>query len=362
MDERPGGSAPKRRAHGRFLQRRSLLTMAVCCTTLAPARACASASASAGASAPGSAAWLDEQFRHARGSVDLALFRLRVEQALSADVDVDRGWALVNAMAQHLNGLISAWALPAQRLAALRRFLYEPGPWNSHRPIRYDLAYALESDARHGFLHKLLTTRLGNCISMPTLFVALGHRLGLSMGLAQAPNHAFAVVTETGTGRDIRLETTSGAHPIRLASMRRAMPMSDRAIEQGVYLKKLDLPECMAMLAMPLLQTALRARSDGLAIALADAVLRHVPRNVDAMLAKGSAFAIQMERDFEGKYPHPAAMPLRVRAAYEHAHRQNRLWFQRAEALGWREPDPEAEARYRRHIQSLLHPNGENKP
>eukprot|EP00952_Eustigmatos_sp_NYUAD-ZCMA_P001389 6206-Eustigmatos_ZCMA.PRE.1 len=76
------------------------------------------------------------------------------------------------------------------------------------------------------------------------------------------------------------------------------------------------------------------------------------------MLTMGSAHAVRMQDDFEKKYPNPAAMPRGVRAAYEHAHRQNLHWFQRAEALGWREPDPEAEERYRRHIQSLLNANG----
>lgn len=266
--------------------------------------------------------------------------------------------ALLSAMSQHLGSLLSPWALPAQRLALLRNYLYEPGAWNSHRPIRYDLAYALANEAGPGFLHKLLTTRLGNCISMPLLFIALGRHLGLSMSLAQAPNHALVVYTDPHSRQDIRLKATSGAHPIRLASMRRAMPMSDKSIAEGIYLKRLSTPECMALLAMPLLQRALRSRQHRLAIELADVVLRHAPRHVDAMLTMGSAHAVRMQDDFEKKYPNPAAMPRGVRAAYEHAHRQNLHWFQRAEALGWREPDPEAEERYRRHIQSLLNANG----
>lgn len=357
MRERLRIEALTLRTHDCRLQRRHWLAMAACRAAMVAA-GFGSPSAGAQPAAPGSAVWLEEQFRNVRADLDLALFRLKVEACLAPEVDVHRDMAMLDAMAQHLGSLQPAWAPPAQRLALLRRYLYEAGAWNSHRPIRYDLAYALANEARPGFLHKLLTTRLGNCISMPLLFIALGQRLGLSMSLAQAPNHAFVVYTDPVSGQDIRLEATSGANAIRLDSMRRAMPMSDQAIAEGIYLKKLNAHECMALLAMPLLNSALRSRRHRLAVELADVVLRHVPRWVDAMLIQGSAVSVRMKEDFEKKYPNPAAMPRGVRAAYEQAHRQNLLWFQRAEALGWREPDPEAEERYRRHIQSLLNANG----
>ena len=311
----------------------------------------------------GTATWLDAQFNANDQSADLARFRLDIEKAISPAVDNTWCLAMVNAMAGAIQDSLPAFAGPARRLSALRDFLYRPGFWNAFQPIRYDLAHALDGDPRHGFLDKLLRTRQGNCISMPLLFVAVGHRLALSLTLGQAPQHSFSIYTDAATGKDVPLENTVAAHPTSTASLQRAMPMTDQALAHGIYMTKLSHKGCLAMLAMPLLQMALLNQKDRLAIQLADVVLRHVPRSVDAMLAKGSAFAIRMKRDFEQRYPNPASMPVNLRSAYEKAHRQNLHWFEQAEALGWRAPDPEAEERYRNRIRQLLTANQkENKP
>lgn len=311
----------------------------------------------------GTATWLDGQFNANPQTLDLARFRLDIEKAISPAVDNTWCMAMVNAMAGAIQGSLPALAGPAQRLSALRDFLYRPGFWNAFQPIRYDMAHALDNDPRYGFLDKLLRTRQGNCISMPLLFVAVGHRLALPLTLAQAPQHAFSIYTDAATGKDVPLENTVAAQPISTASLQRAMPMTDQALAHGIYMTKLSHKGCLAMLAMPLLQMALLDKRDRLAIQLADVVLRHVPRSADAMVAKGSAFAIRMKRDFEQMYPNPASMPVNVRAAYKKAHRQNLHWFEQAEALGWRDPDPKAEERYRNRIRQLLTANQkENKP
>lgn len=46
-------------------------------------------------------------------------------------------------------------------------------------------------DSRDDFLHGVLTRRLGTCMSLPVLFVAIGRRLGYPMHLAVANGHVF---------------------------------------------------------------------------------------------------------------------------------------------------------------------------
>jgi len=58
-------------------------------------------------------------------------------------------------------------------------------------------------------LQRYLTTRRGNCITMPILFLALGQRLGLTMTLAEAPLHVFVKYTDDD-GAVWNLEATSG--------------------------------------------------------------------------------------------------------------------------------------------------------
>ena len=96
-------------------------------------------------------------------------------------------------------------------------------------------------------LQRYLTTRRGNCITMPILFLALGQRLGLTMTLAEAPLHVFVKYTDDG-GVVWNLEPTSGGGFTRDAWYRKKLPMSDKAVANGVYLRPLAHEEATALI------------------------------------------------------------------------------------------------------------------
>ncbi|MEL6366054.1 MAG: hypothetical protein AAFR11_14555, partial [Pseudomonadota bacterium] len=74
---------------------------------------------------------------------------------------------------------------------------------------------------------------------------------------------------------------------------------------------------------------------------VAEQLLEINPVFVEALLATGSAWWGIIQTEFVEKYPDPNDIPSELRPRLQHAYRQNAAAFERAEALGWREPQPE---------------------
>lgn len=71
---------------------------------------------------------------------------------------------------------------------------------------------------------------------------------------------------------------------------------------------------------------------------VADVILGVDPRNVHALLKKGTAAAEMLIVEFEQRYPTPAAIPPDLRGRYQLLVAQNQQTFAEAEGLGWTPP------------------------
>lgn len=86
-------------------------------------------------------------------------------------------------------------------------------------------------------------------------------------------------------------------------------------------------------------------------IAVADLALQADPKDVHAMLQKGNAYFRMMQQRYMTRYPSPAAIPLAQRQDFEALHHNNDLWFDCAEALGWKMPTQAQDANYLQTIR-----------
>ena len=132
------------------------------------------------------------------------------------DPEVDEGWVLgeLDRLTKSARELSRPAADDAAKLDAVRRTIYESGPWNGKRPFAYDMSDPLGRHLPNALLHNYLADRLRQRVSMPILFLIIGERLGLNLALACAPHHLFIRYTAPG-GRAINIEPTSGARPAR---------------------------------------------------------------------------------------------------------------------------------------------------
>lgn len=220
------------------------------------------------------------------------------------------------------------------KLAAIRRTIYERGPWNGNRPFGYDHADPLGQIVQNKLLSTYFRTRLGNCVSMPILFLILAERVGLNVSLGTAPLHVFVRYTDPA-GAAFNVEATSGGHFARDAWYRENLPMSDRAIESGIYLRTLTRRESVGVMATTVLDFLMDRRRYTEAVSVANTILQTNPRDVYTMVKKGTAIGEIMRIEFTERYALPALIPSNLRARYQQLVEQNQEAFRQAEALGW---------------------------
>jgi regulator of sirC expression with transglutaminase-like and TPR domain len=284
--------------------------------------------------APGPAAIVQDILSAPDEQLDYARAKLAFDRIVDPSINVEATLAEIDRLARRANALAGANASPAARLAALRRVIYESGAWNGGRPFAYDHADPFGRNVRTKLISTYLATRRGNCVSMPILVLLVGERMGLNLALSTAPLHIFLRHTDE-SGREINLEATSGGHPARTLWYRQNLPMTDRAIASGLYMRTLSRREGVALMASTIVEFLIGEGRFEEAIAVAEVVLRHYPRDGNTLVKLGTAYAELMRTEFVERFPTPAMIPSGLRQRYVLLAQRNRFAFQRADALGW---------------------------
>lgn len=255
------------------------------------------------------------------------------------DPSIDEAWVL-----GELDRLTeAAWDLAgtapdeAAKLNALRKLIYTTGPWNGWRFFEYDYSNFRGQNVRRKLLSEYLKTKLGDCVSMPVLFLILAERLGLDMALSLSPNHIF-VKLRFHDGRVVNLEPTSGAGIAREVWMRHLRPMSDRSIASGMYLRTLSRREGIASMALSVVQFLRDERRFWETAALCELILTHNPLD-GLVLINLSGACGRLYDDLCRQYPSDLAMPLGTRLRSWVWLSRNRAAAARAGALGWEDID-----------------------
>lgn len=276
-----------------------------------------------------------------RPNYELDYARAKVAFDRLIDPEVDEAWVLgeLDRLTKSARELSGPSADDAAKLDALRRTIYESGPWNGMRPLAYDMSDPLGRHLPNALLHNYLANRLGQCVSMPILFLIVGERLGLNLALACAPYHLFIRYTAP-RGRAINIEPTSGGRPARDEWIRRNHRVSDRAVETGIYMRSLRKREGVALMASTVVTHLWKRERVDDVIALCEALRPHSPRNVDLLLSQGSAYGKLLD-ELRERHPHPWLAPPAVRALVTAYAERNMSLFAAAERLGWQPSDEE---------------------
>lgn len=269
---------------------------------------------------------------------DLADIKFAIDDMVDPATDVDAGLADLERMAGEVHSMGHGATNSDEKLAALKRYLYEPGPWNDGEPFQYDLSDPLGESLASRKLFRYMDTRRGNCVTMPILFLLLGERLGLTVTLSEAPLHLFIKYTDDD-GRTWNLETTSGAGFTRDLWYRQKLPMTDKAVANGIYLRALSRDETIATMATLLVEHHLETGDYENAITIADVILKHYPNAAYVLAKKGTAYYRLLQRDVTSKYSQMGDIPPDLRARADIWYQENTIAFERAEALGWRLQD-----------------------
>ncbi len=269
---------------------------------------------------------------------DLADVKLSVDALANPATDVAAELRAIDELTSALQQLAAGSRTSLEKLTVLRRFVYESGQWNNYRPFAYDMADPLGKNPVNKQMAKYLNSRLGNCVTMPQLFMILGQRIGLEVTLSLAPLHSFVKFTDDA-GIQWNLEATSGADFTRDLWYRKNLPMTDKAVNSGLYLRALSREETVAAMASTLVGEFVRNGSPEDAIAVSQVILRHFPDFAMVKVQMGSAYSLILNRDIISRYARLSDMPPEIRAYADALYYQNQIAFAQAEALGWTERD-----------------------
>lgn len=283
--------------------------------------------------------------------IDLARVKVMIDKMIDSSIDVETTLQKIDAMTVRIRMMPEFGPSNTAKVQAIRRYIYEPGAWNDNKPFQYDLDDPLGTKLSNKLLSTYIATKKGNCVTMPFLFIVLGQRLGLDVTASTAPLHFLVKVKDDATGAWINLEATSGANPARDVWIRQQNPMTDEAIANGLYLQPLTRKETVAVMGTVLAEHYFFERREfEKAMTIADLVLEYYPKDVDSMTMKGAAYARLIRKHFAEKYPTPNQIPDNYKGYYAYLAENNRQWFAKAEALGWRERTKEENEKYLQRV------------
>lgn len=282
--------------------------------------------------------------------IDLGRAKLTVDKMIDLSIDVEGTLQKLDDMVAKIKTLPEFGTTNASKLTAVQRYVYQSGAWNDYHPYQYDLDDPLGKKLSNQMLSSYIASKKGNCVTMPLLFIILGQRLGVDVTLATAPAH-FLVKFKTEDMGWINLEATSGATPTREIWIRGQFPsMTDQAVASGIYLQPLAKKEAVAAIATILADYYFHQSQYEQSMAVANLVLEYYPKAVDMMILKGAAFGRINRRHFP-QYVAPVQMTANDMAYWQYLSQNNRLWFAKAEALGWREETQEQQNQYLQRVK-----------
>ena len=297
------------------------------------------------------AQYIKTLLKQPESSIDFTQIKLSIDKLVDPSIDVESNLKKIDSIVMTIKSMLPANATSMDKMLTIKKYLYEAGIWNNYQPYQYDFNDPKGTLVKNKLLSTYLVTKKGNCVSMPLLFIVLGQRLGIDVTASTAPTHVLVKYTDSKTGQTYNLETTSGANFSRDVWYQQSMHITNEALANQVYLQKLSKQETVAVMAMILAESYLDNQDYEKAMMISDVVLKSYKNAVDVMLMKGALFYRLLDKNYIKKYPTPNLIPIPERPYFEFLAINNRYWFEKAEALGWREPTQEDEQEYLKMIQ-----------
>lgn len=170
-------------------------------------------------------------------------------------------------------------------------------------PFRYDFDDVFgNKEMSNMFVSKLLTTRKGNCHSLPYLYKILCEELGTTANLALAPNHIYIKHQNKKNGW-YNTELTSGIFPNDAWLMASGFIHVD-AIKNGVYMKALNNKESIALVLMDLANAYQKIFPDNdgsFLLACAEIAINAYPNFTTALILRAEMHKKTIEAEIDVK-------------------------------------------------------------
>ena len=233
--------------------------------------------------------------------------------------------------------------------------IQQPGTENTitHYPLKYNLDdYDSQKDFTSHFITTLLTTNVGQCYSMPLLYLVLAERLGAKACLSLAPHHSFVKIQDD-KGAWYNLELTCRSILSDYHYMNNSYIKSE-AIRNKLYLAPLSKKETIASMLTMLGQYYLvKYGYDPFVLDCIHTSEAYAPNAIQAKI---------MEANYETRLTLEIAHLLNIRnpeilkktspEAYKHYERMHEL-YKEIDDSGYEDMPKEIYARWLQHVEKL---------
>jgi hypothetical protein len=219
------------------------------------------------------------------------------------ELDYNKFNAHLNMFTEYCNRIMNASTLlydgpdkvEVMKHAAIYHFLtdtfriyHKDGSSKKNVPFTYDFEdYNGEKNWSQMFVSKLITTRKGNCHSLPFLYKILAQELDTDAYLALAPNHIYIKLFNKRDGW-YNSELTSGIFPLDAWLMASGYINLD-AIRSGLYMDTLSEKQSVAICLTDLAQGYQKKFGSGnglFVLSCCSTALKYFPSYINAMLLK----------------------------------------------------------------------------
>ncbi len=290
------------------------------------------------------------------GRIDYAQVQTAIERAANPRFDAKAFNATLNHWAAVVRARVPKDAPPTAVMTALGEVIYESGPWNDHHPFSYDLDDPFGKVYENKLVSTYLRTRKGNCVSMPTLLMILGQKLGLTMTLSQAPEHEFARLQDVN-GRWFNIEGTSPASWPDSKYINE-MQITPQQIASGIYMRTTTPHETVAGMLEPLEAVYAHQRTPGDLLGLAMLVVKLDPKNAGGYVNEANAFFLELQHRYLDRHLTPDRLPPDERADFQALYDSNTRILKRVEAMGWAPPTKAGDKAYLERVDKYKAAHG----
>lgn len=285
--------------------------------------------------------------------IDVGLWALIMAKEADSSVDIPLYLKTLDGMAAEIKRMVAGRNRDMVKMVMTKMFLYDTGQWNGGNTFLYDLDDPMGERPGARLLTTYLDSRKGNCVSMPTLFLALMERVDPNVRIhgACAPMHLFCRLHDQQDGQVWNVETTNGGNPARDEWYLERFQISQLAIDSGVYLTDLTKKQFLAELVGILVSKYRQVADYNAALQYADLMLQLNSRSVTGLVQKGALLGWlghTFQETIKSENRPPTAAEKQTLELYR---TESESYIEKAKSLGWEPESPEFRDRYLKAVR-----------
>lgn len=185
--------------------------------------------------------YLDRLEATPEDKIDIGIVALTLAKEFYPNINVAAYSKNIDDIAKRVSQKVNGSENPRTLIRALYDIVLYPGEYAMDRSVDVDSLF------EPAFLNKLLDTKLGNCVTMTTLYMAVAQRLGYPVFMVLAPGHLF-LRYEPEKGDSFNLEIIRQGFMQTDQDYIEDFSLTDKSIKSGGYLHTMTRREAAGIL------------------------------------------------------------------------------------------------------------------